>query len=302
MTDAAAPPVFLTARFQKFALAAALITLGFAVPLWRLFWFAIGDDLHSYIPLMPLVCAYLAWTLKPELPRESPPARVLAALFFAAGVAAALGYVMLGRSAGALENCLALGALAWLLCLTGAGCWCLGGAAMRVLVFPVCLLYFMIPFPVILRTTIEAALQHGSAVVAAGMFALSGMPVLREGMDFHLPGISFQVAPECSGIHSTLMLFITSLVAGKMILHGPWKRAILCLAILPLALLRNGFRVYVLGELCVHVSPQMMDSPIHHHGGPIFFVLSLVPFFLLLYFLRKREQTGSGRQLSNSEK
>jgi hypothetical protein len=34
----------------------------------------------------------------------------------------------------------------------------------------------------------------------------------------------------------------------------------------------------------------MIDSPIHHRGGPIFFVLSLIPFFGLLVLLRKWEK------------
>lgn len=160
---------------------------------------------------------------------------------------------------------------------------------MRALAFPFCLLLFMIPFPVWLRAAIETALQHGSAAVAEWMFVLSSTPYWREGMQFHLPGISLEVAPECSGIHSTWVLVITSLVARRVILRRPWKRALLCLAVIPLALLRNGFRVFVIGELCIHVSPRMIDSPIHHRGGPLFFGLSLAPFFLLLYFLRKSE-------------
>jgi len=60
--------------------------------------------------------------------------------------------------------------------------------------------------------------------------------------------------------------------------------------VIPLALLRNGFRVFVLGQLCIHISPRMIDSPIHHRGGPIFFVLSLVPFFLLLWLLKRSEK------------
>ena len=36
----------------------------------------------------------------------------------------------------------------------------------------------------------------------------------------------------------------------------------------------------------------MIDSPIHHHGGPIFFALSLIPFFLFLIWLRKSESKG----------
>jgi hypothetical protein len=58
----------------------------------------------------------------------------------------------------------------------------------------------------------------------------------------------------------------------------------------------------VLGELCVHVNPGMIDSPIHHHGGPLFFILSLGPFFLLLYYLRKTEPTGAVGPASDSEK
>jgi hypothetical protein len=35
----------------------------------------------------------------------------------------------------------------------------------------------------------------------------------------------------------------------------------------------------------------MINSDLHRHGGPIFFVLSLIPFFLLLLLLRKSEST-----------
>jgi len=304
MSDSVGQQDFKTVQFQRFALAAGLLALAFGGPLWRLFWFAVRDDLHSYIPLMPLVSIYLAWTQKSELPRHSSPARAMAALFFVAGMAAMAGYLLLVRSAtaGNIENCLAVGTLGWLLCLAGAGCRFLGGAMMRALAFPFLLLILMIPFPVYVREGIEGGLQHGSAVVADWMFVLAGTPLWRDGMVFHLPGMNLQVAPECSGIHSTLVLFITSLVAGQMILRRPWKRVVLCLAIIPLALLRNGFRVFVIGELCVHISPRMIDSPIHHHGGPLFFLLSLAPFFLLLYFLRKSERTDAAGQLSKPAK
>lgn len=304
MPDATIQPDYSRAPYRKFALAAALLTLGFAIPLWKLFWFAVGDELHSYIPLMPLVSGYLVWTQKTARPRASVPARRLAGLFGAAGLAALAGCFSLARWAtpASVENSLALSTLAWLLFVTGAGCWFLGGATMRVLAFPFFLLVFMLPFPVAVRDGIEAGLQRGSAEVADWLFTLSGMPVMRDHMLFRLPGISLMVAPECSGIHSTLVLFITSLVAGKVILRSPWNRAWLCLAVIPLALVRNGFRVFVLGELCAHIGPEMIDSPIHHHGGPLFFVLSLAPFFLLLYFLRKTEQTGAAGPAPNSEK
>jgi hypothetical protein len=39
----------------------------------------------------------------------------------------------------------------------------------------------------------------------------------------------------------------------------------------------------------VHVDPGFIDSPIHHRGGPVFFAISMIPFLLLLYYLRKTD-------------
>jgi exosortase/archaeosortase family protein len=85
-------------------------------------------------------------------------------------------------------------------------------------------------------------------------------------------------------------LLVTSVVAGQVFLRSPAARWLLVAAVLPLAVLRNGFRVFVIGELCVQRGPEMIDSYIHHHGGPIFFALSLVPFCALLWFLARRQQ------------
>jgi exosortase/archaeosortase family protein len=51
--------------------------------------------------------------------------------------------------------------------------------------------------------------------------------------------------------------------------------------------LRNGFRILVIALLCVNIGPQMIHSVIHRRGGPVFFVLSLIPFLLVLWWLRK---------------
>src|SRR5580700_8139961 len=119
MPDAIAQPGILTAPMRKFALAATVLAVGFAALLWRLFWFAIGDDLLSYIPLIPAVSVYLAWTQKTELPRQSAPARKAAVLFFGAGAAATAGYLAMAHGGTEpIENCLALGTLGWVLCLT----------------------------------------------------------------------------------------------------------------------------------------------------------------------------------------
>jgi exosortase len=143
--------------------------------------------------------------------------------------------------------------------------------------------------PTALTKGIEVFLQHGSAEVAHVLFNLSGTPNFRTDLLFQLPRISLMVAPECSGIHSSLALFITSLVAGKLFLRASWRRILLAVIVVPLALLRNGFRILTIGLLCVHIGPHMINSVIHHQGGPIFFALSLLPFGALLWWLRRAE-------------
>jgi len=157
----------------------------------------------------------------------------------------------------------------------------------------------MVPFPGVVTDGLEAFFQRTSADAASVLFSMTGMPVFREGLVFHLPGLVIEVAKECSGIHSSLVLFITSLLAGHFFLHAPWKRAVLALAIIPLGIIRNGFRIFTLATLTVHVDARIIHSPLHHHGGPIFFLLSLIPFFALLFLLRKSEhmrRTSTGVQ------
>ena len=276
-------------QIRKFALAVAVLVAVFGLPLWKLGDFALHNEFFSYILLIPFTSFYLAWLLKEKLPAISLPEKKWAAVFFAGGLAALAGHFL--KPGSTVADNLVLAILAFVLCLTGAGFLFLGGTIMRVLAFPFSLLVFMIPFPDVMRLAIETWLQHWSATTAGWMFTLSGMTVFHAGLVFHLPDITLQVAPECSGIQSSIVLLIVSLVAGHLFLRQPGKRALLFLAVIPLAVLRNGFRVFTLGELCTHLGPQMIDSPIHHRGGPVFFALSLIPFSLLLYLLMKSERS-----------
>jgi exosortase/archaeosortase family protein len=123
--------------------------------------------------------------------------------------------------------------------------------------------------------------------VANVLFHLSGTPILRAGAVFQLPNITIEVAQECSGIRSSWVLLMTSILAANLFLKTPWRRFALVAFVIPLAILRNGFRILVIGLLCVHRGPQMIHSPIHSRGGPVFFALSLIPFLFVLWLLRK---------------
>jgi exosortase len=156
--------------------------------------------------------------------------------------------------------------------------------------FPVAFLIFMVPLPDAAVDWLENASMLASAEAAALFFNVAGTPMVRQGTVFVLPGIALQVARECSGIHSSWVLFIAGLLASNLFLRTAWRRIVLVAFVIPLGILRNGFRIFVIGLLCVHIGPYMINSRIHRQGGPLFFALSLVPLFLLLLWLRRRER------------
>jgi exosortase C (VPDSG-CTERM-specific) len=261
----------------------------FAKPLVALARFALHSELYSYILLIPFVSLYLAWLTKNSLPPGSKPYRKLAALPLAAGLLLLAGYFFALRSGLnlALADSLAWTIFCFFLLFLGVCGWCLGRQTVRALAFPLGLLIFLAPFPNLLKDAFESFLQHRSADAAEVLFDMAGTPLFRHDVDFQFPNFSLQVAPECSGIRSTLVLCITSLVAGQLFLRSPFKRAVLVLAVIPLGILRNALRILTIGELCMHISPDMINSKLHRQGGPLFFLISLAPLLGLLYILRK---------------
>jgi exosortase C (VPDSG-CTERM-specific) len=285
-------PFFGAHRVKWLALVTIVLVAGFSGPLWKLCGYAWASELFSYILLVPLVSIFFAWSKRRHLALDSKPTRGLAAfpLILGAAVLAGVGWATYHGWTPSQDNYLAAMMFAFLSLFLGSCLFVLGTETVRQVYFSLFFLFFMVPFPTFLQDLLNGFLQRGSADVAQVLFELSGMPLVRQNTVFILPGFRLEVAPECSGIHSTVVLFITSLVAGQVCLRSHWRRAVLTLAVIPLALLRNGLRVFTIGQLCVNVSPDMINSFIHRRGGPIFFALSLVPFFLTLLLLWKSER------------
>lgn len=275
-------------QLKLLALLTFVLIACFNHPLYSLLRFALHSDLYSHIVLIPFVSIYLVWLQRKNLAPAEVRYRAFALLPLLLGAGLLIAFWSSAAKIPA-QNYLALMTSSFLCFFMGTYLFLFGSANLRALSFPLAFLIFMIPFPTTLEHPIESFLQSGSASAACGLFKLFGMPVFKQEMELHLPGFSMQVAPECSGIHSSLVLFVTSLVASHLLLRAYWGRTFFVLAVVPLAMFRNGFRIFVLGELCVQLDPAWIHSALHHRGGPIFFALSLIPFFLLLLLLRKFE-------------
>src|SRR5438045_6156785 len=278
-------------RFAGWCIYLVILCGTFALALREFVAYAAHSDVHSYVLLIPFVTAYLVYIRWKQLSRDLSSSWGYALLLAAAGTGAlfaSLHFTELGQS-----DYMTLIALSFV-CFVIAGTFLfLGSKWARSAMFPLFFLAFMIPLPEAAVDTLENASKVASAEVANWLFLVSGTPFLRSGMDFQLPGITITVAKECSGIRSSLVLLITSILAANMFLCRTWRRALLVFAVIPLGLLRNGVRILTISLLCVHIGPHMINSVIHRRGGTFFFAASLIPLFLPLWWLRRGEMAAT---------
>jgi exosortase C (VPDSG-CTERM-specific) len=278
-------------RFWGGACFVIILLAAFGQPLLGLANYAAHSSLHSHISLIPFVSGYLLYLRRDQLPKERVSDLPFGIVLLACGLGVFLftHWLVFAERAPTDNYYFVLLTISFLCCIAAGGFFFFGRDWMRAAAFPVAYLIFMVPMPDAMADALETASKYASAEAANLFFHLSGTPFLRAGLVFQLPNITIEVAQECSGIRSSWVLFITSVLAANVFLKSSWRRLVLVAFVIPLAILRNGFRIFVIGLLCVHVGPQMINSIIHRRGGPAFFVLSLIPFLLLLWWLRRGE-------------
>lgn len=299
--EKALPPTgaaILAGRVRWLGVASILLVAAFAKPLYLLVRHALASELCNYILLVPVISGYFIWDKRRRLALGSEPRRGLAMFPLVLGLTFAAAYLLIPAS-GPAEDVLFFATLSFVCLLIGGCMFFLGREVVVQLAFPLGFLFAAVPIPSAIRNVIEVFLQHGSAALAGLLFSVSNTTVLRDELTFRFPGFTLFVAPECSGIRSTLVLFVTSVVAAHVFLEKPASRALLCLAVLPVGILRNAIRIFTLGQLSIHISPDILNSYIHHKGGPLFFAAALVPFFLLLWGLRRFERRRDGAALTS---
>ena len=164
-----------------------------------------------------------------------------------------------------------------------------GKAAVKSAHFSLLFLFLTVPLPNSLLERVISLLQSGSAEIADVLFNLTGVPVLREGLVFHLPGVNIEVARECSGIRSTMALFILALPVVHYGLHSLWKKLFFLTCAFFMMVLKNGIRIVTLSLLAVYVDPNFLFGTLHRDGGIVFFLLGLLLLLPVLLLLQRGE-------------
>jgi exosortase len=269
-----------------------LIVLATSIIGWRALFqvgeLSVGDERYSHLLFIPVasICI-IVWK------RDLFLAQVLPSLGWGGSLllVGLLGYAVVSFSDPLLhrEGSLSLAVASLALMWVATFILCFGLQASRAAVFPLMFLVFMIPAPAFLLSKAILGLQEGSATMTGILFHLLRVPASRNGLIFSLPGVDIEIAEQCSGIRSSLSLFITGVLASYLLLQSTWKRMLLSLITIPVAIFKNGIRIVVLSWLGVYVNPGFLHGKLHQYGGLPVSLLALAILAPIVLALRRSE-------------
>lgn len=261
----------------------------------RTWW---NDENYSHGLLIPFIIAYILWTQRERLARESTKPSILWG-----GAAVLLALIALwGGTAGAE---LFMQRTSLVLILAGTVVYFWGFRLLQLLFVPLGLLLLAIPIPAIIFNKVAFPLQIFASRCAVWSMSLFDIPVLRQGNVIELLPLGaretkkLEVVEACSGIRS-LMTLVTLAVVFAYFTHprsgGPseghrpgivewvksygfWRSALIILSAVPIAILTNALRVSGTGVLAHYYGIEVAEGFFHSFSGWVIYIAA----FLLLF-------------------
>jgi exosortase len=271
----------------SFALLFAVSLLISSGALRSTFAISLNHDEYAHIILIfPSSAALMFFALRSRELRPEPNVFIGSTLL---GLAFTIGFI--GANWWGLQTDVQLSVkmLALVIWWIGAFVRSFGTRAFRSFLFPLFFLFWLVPLPEFVLNGIVSLLQQGSAYMAHLLFSVAGVPVEKDGVVLSIPGLTIEVAKNCSSIRSSMILWVTTMVLAQLLLRSPWNKALVMVASIPLAVAKNGLRIFAIAMLTTRVDPAFMTGELHHDGGIVFFMFSLIAVFVLLWMLRRAE-------------
>jgi exosortase len=133
-----------------------------------------------------------------------------------------------------------------------------------------------------------------SQLAATALQASHIMPVFREGNILVLPSARLEVAEACSGIRSLMSLLTIAIIYGYLSENKTWVRWLLCLLIVPIAVLSNSARVVFAAIASEYIGMSAVEGTSHFLSGIFLFLVAIMMLMACHSLLRRLQRWGSG--------
>lgn len=225
------------------------------------------DPNYSHGFLVPVISGWFVWMRLPELRKAvvRPSNMGLAVML------ASLALLVFGMTTAELYT----SRLSLVVLLAGIILYLFGMQVFRLLFLPVAFLVFMIPLPYTVYDTLALPLKAIVSTVATGGLKLLGFPVLREGNVILFPNVTLEVVDACSGLRSLVSLMALGTAFAFIFLAPGWRRLVLILCTIPIAVFTNIIRVFVTGFLARFIGSAAAEGFFHEFAGLAVFVTAM---------------------------
>jgi len=264
-----------------------------AKALWGPYWIALGcgvgvlllPQLAQWIspkwygPLFgaarfsaPFLFVWQVWAVRGRFGalQEQPPASgsvvvAVAMALYCAGIKAAQAHIV---------------AISFILLLYGLALALGGRGVFRVLFFPITFLLLMIPLN-FLDEMVGFPMRIFVAQASTALLNWLGIETLRVGTGIYSKVFRFDVADPCSGIRSLMALTTVTAAYAYVTQKSLWKRWVLFLSAMPLAVLGNMARVVSIALVAQVYGQEVAGSIYHEWSGFILFPVALGTMVIL---------------------
>lgn len=183
------------------------------------------------------------------------------------------------------------------LTLVGAVVFCFGWRQARSWWLPITLLLLAIPLPALVTNKLAIPLQFKASQLGTDLIRWRDIPVKASGNVIMIPGQTLFVAEACSGLRSLTALIALGVMIGGMYLATLPARLLLLALAIPVAIVVNGFRIFLTAFLMYFVDPDLGRGFMHESEGWALFLVAFVALGSIAWVIRLVERRLSTREV-----
>ncbi|MFN3527644.1 MAG: exosortase/archaeosortase family protein [Candidatus Altarchaeaceae archaeon] len=259
-------------------LVAVLLGLLSIIYFYTILWLVTSwytDPYYMHGVLIPFISGFFIWKKRKQLVLNKQANILPGVLILAFSIILYfLGYFFAANF---------ISGISLVICIIGIAFIIYGESARKIL-FPLCFLIFMVPFPFL--EMIGKNLQFVSAQISALILKIFYAQTEISGAIILIGEHSFMVAPSCSGISSIISLLAIVTLLTYFIKCEIYKKIFLIAIVIPVALFTNSLRI-VMTVFGVKYYGEVVISPLFHGlFNVVFFIISIILVFLCIKFLR----------------
>jgi len=155
-----------------------------------------------------------------------------------------------------------------------------GNQGLRIAMFPILFLIFMVPLPSTLVAAVTAPLKTAVSSAASSILYALGYPIARSGVTLSIGQYQLLVADACAGLNSmftleALGLLYMNIMGYKSLARNIW----LAIVVIPISFCANVTRVIILILVTYYLGDEAGQGFAHEFAGLVLFAVAL---FLIL--------------------